>query len=171
MTRGTAVRGGKPITLSQYWGEDMIVTSAALRDSRPGAALTYVEIVCLTRTKLFETAKDWPESRHIIHIAATTIAMMRAPCLIANYLSREGKSHDQLNRALQSLGKQSNSEDKEFHAVMKQLNGGKPLRGFARELVQGRTHLLSERRRRCLSRATRKAPRGRGRQSVQQGGR
>ena len=145
VTRGTAVRGGKPITLSQYWGEDMIVTSAALRDSRPGAALTYVEIVCLTRTKLFETAKDWPESRHIIHIAATTIAMMRAPCLIANYLSREGKSHDQLNRALQSLGKQSNSEDKEFHAVMKQLNGGKPLRGFARELVQSKDGPLAKR--------------------------
>ena len=64
----------------------MIVSSQALRDARPGAALTYVEIVCLSRSALLEVLKDWPEEKHKIHIAAATIAMTRAPCLIANYL-------------------------------------------------------------------------------------
>ena len=71
--------------------------------------------------------------------------MGRAPCLIANYLSREGKTHDQLNKALQNLGRATSSEDKEFHAVMKQLNDGKPLRGFARELVQSKDGALAKR--------------------------
>ena len=34
VTRGTAVLGGKPITMHQYWGEDVIVSSHALRDTR-----------------------------------------------------------------------------------------------------------------------------------------
>jgi len=40
VTRGTAVKAGKPITLRQFWGEDFILSSASLRDSRPASALT-----------------------------------------------------------------------------------------------------------------------------------
>lgn len=123
----------------------MIVTSAALRDPRPAAALTYVEIVCLTRSALLSVLPDWPVSQHNIHIAATTIAMGRAPCLIANYLAKHARSHGELNRALQNLGRASSPEDKEFHAVMKQINDSKPLRGFARELVQSKDAALARR--------------------------
>ena len=144
VTRGTAVRGGKPITLNQYWGEDMIVTSAALRDKRPGAALTYVEIVSLKRSALLECMKEWPNSRHDINIAAATIAMGRAPCLIAEYLSKEKKTHVDLTSALQNLGRASTSDDKELHAVMKRINGGRALRGFARELVASRDPALAK---------------------------
>ena len=83
----------------------MIVTSASLRDPRPSAALTYVEIVCLTRQNLLSVLHDWPASQHTIHIAATTIAMARAPCLIASYLEQHGRDHAELNHALQNLGR------------------------------------------------------------------
>ena len=60
--------------MSQFWGEDMIVTSAALRDRRPGAALTYVEIVCLARSEVLSILPQWPASKHAVHIAATVDA-------------------------------------------------------------------------------------------------
>ena len=137
VTRGTAVRGGKPITLYQYWGEDMIVTSVSLRDKRPAAALTYVEIVCLRREALMEELKHYPMSAHHIHVAAVSIAMMRAPVLIANYLQDKKKSTTDLFGALKRLGTgNNNDDDSELQAMLKAINGGRPLRGFARELVQ-----------------------------------
>lgn len=135
VTRGTAVRGGKPITLYQYWGDDMIVSSRALRDRRPASALTYVEIVCLTRDNLDAELANFPISKHTIHIAAVSIAMMRAPVLITDYLAAVGRPPADLFGAMKRLGTQSNAEDKELQAVLKAINDSKPLRGFARELM------------------------------------
>ena len=36
--------------MSDHWGEDMIVSSQALRDMRHASALTYVEVGTLTLT-------------------------------------------------------------------------------------------------------------------------
>lgn len=145
VTRGTAVRGGKPITLYQYWGEDMIVTSVALRDKRPAAALTYVEIVCLTREGLLEELEHYTESAHVIHVAAVNIAMMRAPVLIANYLQQRQLSSNDLFAAMRRLGSSSTEEDREVQAMLKQINGSRPLRGFARELINDGDDMLKKR--------------------------
>ena len=40
VTKGAAARGGKILTVDCYWGEDMIVTSPALKDTRYASALT-----------------------------------------------------------------------------------------------------------------------------------
>jgi hypothetical protein len=145
VTRGTAVRGGKPITLYQYWGEDMIVTSVALRDKRPAAALTYVEIVCLTRSDLLEELQHYTDSSHTIHIAAVNIAMMRAPVLISNYLQQRQLKSNDLFGAMKRLGTSSTAEDREVQAMLKQINGSRPLRGFARELIHDGDDMLKKR--------------------------
>lgn len=154
VTRGTAVRGGQPITLHQYWGADIIVSSAALRDHRPGSALTYVEIVCLTRPELLKCLEGWDESARVLRLAALQISMVRAPQLIARYLrqkadaraskidlgpGKESSRSDlkplvgELSSALGSLGANAPLAHREYHAVMKRINGGQPLRGFAKE--------------------------------------
>ena len=46
---------------------------------------------------------------------------------------------------VKNLGKASSSQDKEFHAVMKQINDSKPLRGFARELLASKDTILARR--------------------------
>ena len=56
----------------------MIVTSAALRDKRPASALTYVEIVCLTRANLEKEIANYPASRHHIHVAAVNFGARRS---------------------------------------------------------------------------------------------
>lgn len=145
VTRGTAVRGGKPITLYQYWGEDMIVTSASLRDKRAAAALTYVEIVCLSRDDLLEELQHYPQSAHVVHIAAVSIAMNRAPVLIAKYLQARSLAPNNLFDAMKRLGSQTTEEDKEIQAMLKQINGSRPLRGFARELIHHGDETLKRR--------------------------
>ena len=145
VTRGTAVRGGKPITLYQFWGEDMIVTSRTLRDRRPASALTYVEIVCLTRDELFEELTHFPKSKKHIHLAAVNIAMMRAPILIVDYLVATGRNPSSLFDAMKRLGSGTTAEDRELQAVLKAVNDAKPLRGFARELMEGGDEVLKKR--------------------------
>jgi len=146
VTRGTAVRGGTPITQYQFWGEDMIVTSAALRDNRIASALTYIEIVCLKRSELVESCQGWEESAHKIRVEAMRISMIRAPQLIARYLREKAREKmgkvtprstyqevDALNVGLANIGKNALFAHREYHAVVKKINGERPLRGFARE--------------------------------------
>ena len=156
VTRGTAVLGGKPITRNQYWGEDMIVSSAALRDSRIAVGLTYIEIVCLTRSELLESMENHEASAHAILVESMRLSMIRAPQLIARYLQSKAKDrgrvystgHPQkdqptprstkkevhaLAAGLSNIGKGAKFEHREYHAVMKRINGNTPLRGFARE--------------------------------------
>ena len=92
VTRGTGVKGGKPITLRQYWGEDFVISSPKLRDMRPASALSYMEIVMLSRAALLESMDDWPASAKQVRLAALHLAMVRAPMLIARYF--EMKSPD-----------------------------------------------------------------------------
>ena len=169
-------------------GEDMIVSSAALRDKRPASALTYVEIVCLTRANLEVELGSYPLSSHHIHVAAVNFgarrrlraaptplapppgttpkrihlfsstqtrsllcplppstAMMRAPLLIANYLHRNKKSTKDLIQAMKRLGTATGPQDKELQSMLKQINGSRPLRSFARELIHDGDDTLARR--------------------------
>lgn len=188
VTRGTGVKGGKPITLKEYWGEDFIISSAALRDSRPASALTYMEIVCLSRSDLMASMEMYPASAKHLRIAALHLSLVRAPLLIARYFemkmpdpqaqaavrrgltpnkrgflgrgcsepgNESGRSsaistttqsipeepsktfiHTQalaFDAALRNLGKRATTQQREFHGVMRAINGGAALRGFARD--------------------------------------
>lgn len=191
VTRGTGVKGGKPITLKEYWGEDFVVTSPALRDNRPASALTYMEIACLSRSALLESMERFPASAKRIRLAALHLAMIRAPLLISRYfemklpdpqqqaavrrgltpskrtflgrgvdsdiaaasertttaslttLTREDDALQQkafvrnqavaFDVALRNLGKKATSQQREFHGIMRAINGGAALRGFARD--------------------------------------
>ena len=59
ISTGAAVKGGKIMLLGNYWGEDMIITSQPLRDTRPATALTYMEISVLYRRDLEEVLVDF----------------------------------------------------------------------------------------------------------------
>jgi hypothetical protein len=64
VTRGTAVRGGHPIVAGEYWGEDAVISSHALRNARPALALTYCEtatyMLARTLTRAIRTTSTHP---------------------------------------------------------------------------------------------------------------
>ena len=47
------------------------------------------------------------------------------------------KEITRLNAALSNIGKGADLDHREYHAVMKKINGDTPLRGFAREVRRG----------------------------------
>ena len=104
----------------------MIVTSPALRDNRIAVALTYIEIVCLTRSELLESMDGWEDSARQIRIESMRISMIRAPQLIARYLKQKAeerngsisarstkKEVDALNAGLANIGKGALFEHRE----------------------------------------------------------
>ena len=54
LMRGVAAKAGNILTPSSHWGDDVIVSSLALRDLRPASALTYVEVATLAREDIDE---------------------------------------------------------------------------------------------------------------------
>jgi len=94
--RGVAAKAGNILTPAPTsasatpntctWGEDIIVTAAALRDRRPASALTFVEVATLSRQALDEVLAAYPDSRKIIQQAAMKIAMQRAIVVVSEYI-------------------------------------------------------------------------------------
>lgn len=75
-------------------------------------------------------------SRKLIQIEAAKIAMKRAAQIISRYMSSKGEgARINLARALQNIGagEPPGSELREYQEMVKRINGGVPLRGFARE--------------------------------------
>jgi len=132
VTKGAAARGGKILTLDHYWGEDMIVSSKALRDTRYSSALTYVEITTLTRESLEECLLNYPKSERTIRCTALKIAMQRAGQIIANHLHKR----DKLKALSGVLGNsvtdvlETQAHHKMLREMMGVINGGQKLRKY-----------------------------------------
>ncbi len=86
LMRGVAAKAGNILTYGAHWGDDIIVSSQALRDLRPASALTYVEVATLSRTDLDEVLRRFPASLQQIRQAAMRVAMRRAVVIISEYV-------------------------------------------------------------------------------------
>ena len=84
--RGVAAKAGNILTVSDHWGEDMIVSSMALRDMRHASALTYVEVGTIAREDLEEVLERFPVSERAIRQSAMKIAMQRAIVVISEFV-------------------------------------------------------------------------------------
>jgi len=84
--RGVAAKAGNILTVSDHWGEDMIVSSQALRDMRHASALTYVEVGTISREDIEEVLVTFPTSERSIRQSAMKIAMQRAIVVISEFV-------------------------------------------------------------------------------------
>ena len=95
LMRGVAAKAGHILTYGSFWGEDIIVTSEALRDLRPASTLTYIEVAGLSRSHMDEVLASFPRSAAHVRQAAMRIAMRRAVIIISEYI----RSRQDLTRA------------------------------------------------------------------------
>merc|ERR1711865_81487 len=90
--RGVAAKAGNILTNGDHWGEDMIVSSRALRDLRHASALTYVEVGTLSREDLETVLESFSASEREIRQAAMKIAMQRAIVVISEFVRMQQAS-------------------------------------------------------------------------------
>jgi len=92
LMRGVAARAGKIMTNQgnvedmPHWGHDIILRSNALRDRRPAAALTYVEVITLTKKDLDEVCELFPLSGKKVREAKVYLAVRRSMVVVADYI-------------------------------------------------------------------------------------
>ena len=106
VTRGTAVRGGQPLVTGKHWGEDAIITSDALRDTRPAAALTYCETATVTRDDILQCLEGCEQSEAAVRRAAMALTGARPAwpeALAWPLLSRMAQRHLLQSASLQHL--------------------------------------------------------------------
>ena len=143
VTKGAAARGGKILTLDCYWGEDMIITSNALKDTRYASALTYLELTTCSRVDLEECLIHFPRSERVIRVTALKMAMQRAGQIIAHHLQTRMKAK-QLSTALAKIDPRNalyqhhakTDNESVLREMMGFVNGGKKLRVYNRGVGQ-----------------------------------
>jgi len=85
LMRGVAAKAGYILTEGSYWGEDIIITSPALRDLRSASALSYVEVATISRADLDEVMEQHPQDCDTLRQGALLLATNRASKIIAEY--------------------------------------------------------------------------------------
>lgn len=65
------------------FGDDVVLTSPKLRDTRPARAITYLELGCVSRASLDEVMAHFPAASNDLHAAANVMALQRAVMMIA----------------------------------------------------------------------------------------
>ena len=128
LMRGVAAKSGNILTPVTTWGEDIIVTSVALREKKAASALTFVEIASLTRSDLDEVLEDYPNSSQFIRKAAMKIAMQRAIVVVSEYVKMSKDKKEMANARTSQLfaaiqARNAGSQEVDGVQIMQMLTG------------------------------------------------
>lgn len=91
--RGVASRQGRVKTHGGCWGEDMILSSRFLKNTSPAFALTYVEVLVLSREDLYRIASDYETEAKVIRKAATRLAAKKGILHITRTVRSRSLNH------------------------------------------------------------------------------
>jgi len=90
VNRGVASRGGVVKTAGTFWGDDFILESWDLKDHIDCRALTYVEVLVLTRESFFDCLEGFPAEAEAVRKATVRMAVHRGVLLFARALKDKG---------------------------------------------------------------------------------
>mmetsp|Transcript_30932 Transcript_30932/g.72530 ORF Transcript_30932/g.72530 Transcript_30932/m.72530 type:complete len:863 (+) Transcript_30932:37-2625(+) len=96
--RGAVGRLGRILVPWGYWGEDMLIRMAMLRQDSSAMALTYTEIMSLSRDSLSHVLLDFPEEQMRFRKAATLMALFAVAKIYRVELSADAEERDPHNR-------------------------------------------------------------------------
>jgi len=94
--KGVASRAGHIRTAGCFWGEDFILDSYELKDKQPAHALTFVEVLVLSRESFFSVLEHYPHEKKLVRKATIKMSMRRGIMRYCEMLS-ERASAKQMN--------------------------------------------------------------------------
>ena len=75
--RGVALYGGKVLTSGKVWGEDMILSNSELQRRWCARAMSYLEVLMLSREQLTLITGQFPATARVIRRASILLALRR----------------------------------------------------------------------------------------------
>lgn len=103
LQRGVCVRDGRVRLAGTVWGEDMILSNAALMSSAPVRAITFAQVQTLRRRDLFAVTAMFPRMQMIIRKVAIRIALRREFIRQARANARDRDSCPHASRRSESV--------------------------------------------------------------------
>lgn len=120
--KGVASRAGHIRTAGCFWGEDFILESFELKDKQPAHALTFVEVLVLTRENFFRVLDHYPGEKRLVRKATVRMAIRRGIMHTAKKISESNnrkRSISWFGLVDQQLAADSEAEpEKPFGEVM-----------------------------------------------------
>jgi len=83
--RGLAIYNGKVLSQGKVWGEDMIITNEKFRTEATAWAITYLDVMTISRNDFMDLALTFPPSMKAIRIAAYKMSFSREIILRYRY--------------------------------------------------------------------------------------
>jgi len=96
--RGITSKRGKISMMGSCYGQDMILNNPALRDTAAAIALTFVQVLLLSRPDLDVLIQDYPVAQRVVRKHVVLLAFKRAVVRLAT-LKRNMEGHSAQSRA------------------------------------------------------------------------
>jgi hypothetical protein len=90
VSRGVASRGGVVKTAGTFWGDDFILECEDLKDHIDCRALTYIEVLVLTRESFFDCLEFFPQEKEHVRRAQVRMAVHRGVLIFARAMKEQG---------------------------------------------------------------------------------
>lgn len=122
VSRGVASRVGVVKTAGTFWGEDFILSNWDLKEHKDVRALTYIEVLILSREGFFTCMEDFPEEKLMVRKAAVKMAIFRGILKYARAMKDQGLRGAERMKEANLENVPSKDEDRRFS--MNLLQGG-----------------------------------------------
>ena len=101
VSRGVASRGGNVKTAGNYWGEDFILQSWDLQNHIETRALTYLELLMVTKEQFFEVLESFAVEKAMVQRARIRMARNRGIMKFSKAMIEQGlKGSDEIQKAI-----------------------------------------------------------------------
>jgi len=90
VSRGVASRGGMVKTAGTFWGEDFILNCWDLQEHVETRALTYLELLMVTKEQFYEILDEFDDEKEMVHKARIKMAMTRGILKFSKAMLEQG---------------------------------------------------------------------------------
>ena len=118
VSRGVASRAGVVKTAGTFWGEDFILENWDLKDHLEARALTYIEILILSRQNFYDCMENFDEELAVVRKACVRLAVNRGILKYARAMKDQGlQGADMISQAHLEHIPEHTTEDRRYSAM------------------------------------------------------
>jgi hypothetical protein len=118
VSRGVASRAGVVKTAGTFWGEDFILENWDLKEHLDARALTYIELLFLSRQNFYDCMENFSDELSVVRKACVRLAVNRGILKYARAMKDQGlQGADMISQAHIEHVPEQNIDDRRFSAM------------------------------------------------------
>ena len=123
VSRGVASRAGVVKTAGTFWGEDFILENWDLKEHLDARALTYIEVLILSRQNFYDCMENFQDELAAVRRACVRLAVNRGILKYARAMRDQGlQGADMISKAHIEHAPTPQAEDSRRYSALHQIN-------------------------------------------------